>query len=139
LYAALVDAVVDAQVTFGEPAGHEEQVVVALMGVLDPTEEAAQLGDAERHEDYRLEVVVKAHDPTGDPQDVDARGWELADMVRAVVRADRTLGGALVSGVGASVVSMQSDGVRPATTAGNDAWGWVVFIRILVRCRGRAQ
>lgn len=137
-YDALSNAITDAQVSFGEPAGHEENEVVAILGVFDPTEEAAQLGDDERHEEYRLEIVVKVHDPAGTAQAVDQRGWELADSVRGVVRADRTLNGALV-GLGASVISMQSDGARPATTTEGDAYGWVIFIRIFVLCRGRIQ
>lgn len=119
----------DVQVTFGLPADHEEQEVVALGGIEDPDEEDAALGAQRKEEAYVLLVLIKAHDPTGDAVSVDGRGFDLADEVRAVVHADRTLGGAVRD---ASATGTRTDGARAA-----EGGGWVIFLTVAITCRAR--
>lgn len=117
------------QVTFGPPENFQEQEVVALLGLFNPDEQDAALG-AQRHEEtYDLEVALKKHDPAGNPDAVDARGFAMADIVRGVVHSNRTLGGAVRD---ARVISQTTDGVERS-----EGGGWIIFVRILVRCRQR--
>jgi len=120
------------QVTFGPPAIAEEQEVVALLGVLNPTETPAALGQRRVEETYHLEVGIKVHNPAGDPAEVDQRGFELRQQVRAVIEADLTLSGTVRT---ALIVSDTTDGVLPADpTMGG---GYVIFFRLLVECAQR--
>jgi hypothetical protein len=120
------------QVTFGPPDAYEEPEVIAMLGVESPDEEAAALGAQRREEIYGLVVGVKAHDPAGTAATVDARGFALADSVRAAVHATTT-GRTLSSTVRTAEIARQTtDGVQPA-----DGGGWVIFIRLLVECRQR--
>ncbi len=132
LHAALAarSGLADVQVTYGPPVAYEEHDVVSLVGLLGPSEDDAALGDNERDESYRIQVLIKAHRPAGDALDVDARGFALAEEVRGTVAADRTLGGAVWH---AAVVSTTcDDGVQPA-----DGGGFVIFLEAHVLCRAR--
>lgn len=81
------------QVTFGEPAD-EELEVISLLGVRDPNEEWGPLGTQRPTEEtYQFEVGIKVDLPDRTPAEVDARGWALRDMVREVIYDDWTLGG----------------------------------------------
>lgn len=128
------------QVTFGPPVQDEEHEVVAVLGLLDPVEEEAELGAANKWETYVLEVGVKVFDPDPDPakaQEVDALGFGICNQIRDLVHGrarnnDRTLDGALGGSGYASVVSQTTQGVRPV-----QGGGWVVFLRLLLRCRAR--
>ena len=121
------------QVTFGAPDAYEDQQVVSLLGVQDPSEEFAALGAQRRAESYLLEVGVKAHDPGATAQVVDARAFAYADTVRGVVSANPTFAGAPPATVlPAEVISQTSDGAQAA-----EGGGWVCFIRLLVRCQTR--
>ncbi len=131
------DTLGSAQITFGPPAEYEEQEVVALLGVQDPREEPAAIGQLMKEEEYDLEVGVKVHDPAGDAADVDARGFALADAVCALLEpADRnlTLDGTVRT---ALVASMTTNGAMPAEGPDGTAAGWVIFLRILIRCAQR--
>lgn len=139
LYDALAAAAWPApapQVAFGEPAS-EKRTVVALMGVRDPSEQEAAIGAQSKDETFVLEVGVKVHDPgAATAQQVDARGFALADVVRSVVRANSGFApGTLVP---AKVISQTTDGAllavgeQPGSTA-----GWVIFLTVLVQCKTR--
>lgn len=121
------------QVTFGAPDAHEEQEVVALLGIQDPDEEFAALGAQRRAESYVLEVGVKAHDPGATAQTVDTRGFALAEGVRVVVGANPTFAGAPpITVLPAEVISQTSDGAQAA-----EGGGFVIFLKLLVRCQTR--
>lgn len=132
LFAKLVAGFEDdtaVQVEFGPPGAYEEQEVVALLGVVDPDEEPAAIGQRHKEEVYSLEVGVKAHDPAGTAQSVDLRGFTIADGVRGVVADNITLSGAVRT---ALVTSQTTDGAVQA-----EGGGWVIFIRILIECHQR--
>lgn len=121
------------QVTFGAPDAYEEQEVVALLGVEAGDEDDAVLGGARpREESFVLVVAVKVHGPEDDAATVDARGWEIADGVRAEVYDDRTIGGALSPTGWARVASQTSEGAQAVENA-----GWVIYIEVRVLCRAR--
>ena len=122
------------QVTFGAPSAYEDQEVVALMGVEAGDEDDAVIGGARpRDEEFTLLVKVKVHDPAmASAGTVDARGWVLADEVREVVYADRTLAGALAPAGWALVSSQTSDGALSA-----DGGGFVIFVDVRIRCKAR--
>lgn len=123
------------QVTFGAPVGHEEQEVVALGGVDVPTEEEVALGGGRTEERYVLLVEIKVYDPAGEASDVDARGWELADEVRSLVRDDLTFGGAVRYALPSALVS---DGAVPARDDdGRASGGWVIFLTVRIACAQR--
>ena len=126
-------------VKFGYPLGYEEQEVVALGGVEDTSEEPAALGGQRHEETYTLLVEIKVYDPAGEADDVDQRGWALADEVREVVNtttdADRNLKGAVRW---ARVGALVSQGAVPARLATDTlAAGWVIFITVRVVCAER--
>lgn len=117
------------QRTFGPPAAYEEQQVVSLLGLRDSDEDDAALG-AQRHEEtYELEIALKAHDPAGTAESVDARGFAIADIVRRVVHSNRTLNATVRD---ARVISQTTVGVQAA-----EGGGWVIFLSLFVRCRQR--
>ncbi len=120
------------QVTFGPPDAYEEPEVVAMLGVESPDEEAAALGAQRREEVYVLVVGVKAHDPAGTAAVVDARGFALADSVRATVHATttgRTLSNTVRT---AEVIRQTTVGAQPA-----EGSGWVIFLQLAIECRQR--
>jgi len=129
LFNLLAAGTTGVQVTFGPPDSYEEQEVVALLGVFDPREEPAALGQRRMEETYHLEVGIKVHDPAGNPADVDARGFALREDVRTVIESDLTLAGTVRT---ALISSDTTDGVMPAEGA-----GFVIFFRLLVECRQR--
>lgn len=122
------------QVTFGAPDAYEEQEVVALLGIQDPDEEFAALGANRKAETYDLEVGVKAHDPgAANAQAVDTRGFALAEAVRVVVNANPTFAGAPpITVLPAQVISQTSVGAQAA-----EGGGFVIFLRLLIRCQTR--
>ena len=121
------------QVTYGPPDTHEEQEVIALGGVESHDEDDAVIGGARpREETYTLVVQVKAHGPENDPDVVDARGFELAEVVRSVVYADRSINGAMGPTGWARVSSITTDGVLPA-----EGGGFVIYLTVRVLCRAR--
>lgn len=123
------------QVTFGPPAAHEEQEVIALMGIRDAGEEYAALGAQRREETYDIELGVKVHDPTSDADNAAAafaRSRELVDAIEAIVHGSsegRTLGGSVRT---AHARTSRTDGIQPA-----EGGGWVVFWRVYVTCAAR--
>jgi hypothetical protein len=132
----------EVQTTFGTPLEDEEQEVVAILGISDPSEATETLGpEARRRELYRIELTVKVYDPTAgsEPADrraVDARCFALADAVRSVVEADTTLAGTVNT---AHVVNQRSDGLaHPFDAAGKRLPGWVVHVDMSIACRARA-
>lgn len=128
------------QITFGPPIEDQEFEVIALLGVLDPVEEEAELGGANKWETYVIEVGVKVFSPDANPEEaqvVDALGFDICDDIRDLVHGrarnnERTLDGALGGNGTATVVSQTTQGVRPVQDG-----GWVIFLRLLVRCRAR--
>lgn len=121
------------QVTYGPPEAYEEQEVIALGGVETSDEDDAVIGGpAPRDETYVLLLRVKAHGPDDTAAEVDARGFALAERVRAVVYADRTIGGAMGSAGWARVSSITTEGVFPA-----EGGGFVIFLTVRVLCRAR--
>lgn len=133
------------QVTFGPPDAIEEDEVVALLRVLDPSEDEAQLGAGCKDETYRIEVKVKVHRQAAtadDALEIDARGWYLAGIVRDLVHGrnnnnDHTLGGTV--NLGASVESQTSDGVQRFVDLGGKDLGWAIFVSLMVRCKARVE
>jgi hypothetical protein len=135
------------QATFGPPEAHmEERKVLALMGVESIATEDAVLGAANNQEEsYSINVRMKVHDPScnGDPaelQAIDAEIWSGGyDALRAVVNADRTLGGAInISTIVATAGEGESDeSPVPALNEDGSAFGWVAFnnAKVLVRTR----
>lgn len=127
------------QVVYGYPLGYEEQEVVALGGVEDASEDPAALGGQRHEETYVLLVEIKVYDAAGDADEVDRRGWQLADEVRSVVNTttegDRNLRGAVRwARIGAQV----SPGAVPAQSGPESAAeGWVIFITVRVVCAER--
>jgi len=121
------------QVTFGAPSAYEDQEVVALMGVEAGDEDDAVIGGARpRDEEFTIVIGVKVHGPTDDAATVDVRGWLLADEVREVVYANRSLGAALTPSGWARVSSQTSVGAQSA-----EGGGWVIFLEVRVLCRAR--
>jgi hypothetical protein len=128
------------QITFGPPVRDEQNEVLALFGVLDAVEEEAELGGAHKWEDYVLELGIKVFRPEDDDETaeaVDALGFGIFDGVRGIVHGrdrndDRTLDGALGGSGWATVRSPVTQGVRPV-----HGGGWVIFLRVLIRCRAR--
>ena len=125
------------QISYGPPA-HEEQEVVALLGVRDVSEDAGAIGARRREEEYELEIGVKVHDPTAGPVtaealaagkrtaiDVDARGFALAEWVRQTVHRHWTLSGTVRE---AAVTRQVTDGVQLAEK------GALIFILLTVYC-----
>ncbi len=125
------EPLVNVQVTAGEPDQYEEQEVVAVLGWGDPDEDSAAIGgNASREERYRIEIGVKAHDPSGTAVSVATRLLVLADAVRTVVKANKRLTGEVMC----QVVRRRSDGPRPALADDGSVQGWVCFDRIEVEC-----
>lgn len=119
------------QVTYGPPDAHEDQEVVALFGVRNPEEEPVSLGAGGKDETYQLEVKVKAHDPAGTAQEVNDRGWAIADVVVDEIEGsgDYTLDDTVMW---ALCEPTTTEGVRPA-----QGGGWVIFLTVLITCRAR--
>jgi len=124
----------DVQVTFGAPAGHEEQEVVALLGVDDADEEDVALGAQRSDEVFVLEVGIKVYDPAGDAPEVDAKGFALYEVLRSVVNANRTLGGTVRR---AKVSRLRTDGAQPAEVEAGMVQGWGIYLRVFVACAVR--
>jgi hypothetical protein len=128
------------QITFGPSGNDQEYEVISLFGVLDPSEEETDLPAAHKWETYVLEVGVKVFRPDAEDemaQTVDTLGFAICDDIRGVIHGrdrnnDRTLDGALGGNGVASVISQTSQGVRPV-----HGGGWVIFLRLLIRCRAR--
>jgi hypothetical protein len=132
LHRLLFEEITDAQVTFGYPLAYEELRVVALMGVEDVDEEAVELGNQRRNEEYVVTVGVKVHDPAADDAgDVDAAGFSLASKVADVVHANGTLDGAVRF---AQPIGIRGDGALPA-----DPSGFGILLTVRVRCQARIQ
>jgi hypothetical protein len=125
------------QISFGPPA-HEEQEVVALLGVRNNDEDTAALGARRRAESYELEVGVKVHNPAAGPitaeaiaggkptvATVDARGFELAEWVRSVVHGHWTLSGTVRT---AAVTRQLTDGVQLGEK------GALIFFLLTIEC-----
>lgn len=119
------------QVTYGPPDAEEAQEVVALLGVRNPEEEPVSLGAGGKDETYQLEVKVKAHDPAATAQEVNERGWAIADVVVDEVEGsgDYTLDGSVMW---ALCEPTTTPGVQPA-----QGGGWVIFLTVLITCRAR--
>lgn len=123
------------QVTFGPPGAHEEQQVIAFLGILDASEQPGALGAQRREETYDIELGVKVHDPTEDADNAKVvfdRSRALIDVIESTVHgstAGLTLGGTVRT---AQVSSTRTEGVLPA-----QGGGWVVFWRVLVTCAAR--
>ena len=117
------------QISYGPPA-HEEQEVVALLGVRDVSEDAGAIGARRREEEYELEVGIKVHNPAAGAGTeaailVDARGFELAEWVRQTVHRHWTLSGTVRE---AAVTRQVTDGVQLAEK------GALIFILLTVYC-----
>lgn len=120
------------QITAGPPSEFEDQEVVSLLGWGDPEEESARIGGTnDREERYRIEVGVKAHDPSGTSFTVAARLLAIVDALRVIVKANKRLTGEVMC----QVVRRRSDGPRPALGPdGSTSAGWVCFDLIEVEC-----
>jgi hypothetical protein len=117
------------QISYGPPA-HEEMEVVALLGVRSPVEDVGAQGARRREETYELEVGVKVHNPAAGAGStaaelVDARGFELAEWVRATVHGHWTLSGTVRS---AGVTRQVTDGVQLADK------GALIFLLLTIEC-----
>ena len=124
-------------VTFGYPLGYEEQEVVALGGLESADESEVVLGSGQHDEVYVILVEIKVYDPAGEADDVDERGFALADEVRSVVNANDTLDGLVRH---AMVTAQLSQGAVPARfDADTTAPGWVIFLTLRVACSARVS
>lgn len=122
------------QVTFGVPAGYEEREVVALTGVVAAGAEFAALGGQRKEETFGLQVAIKVHDPAGDSDTVDARGFALYEAVRDVLTGNINLSGTVRQAI---VGSLVTDGVQPAVDESGTAQGCVIFLTATVNCAVR--
>jgi hypothetical protein len=130
------------QNTFGPPLDDEELEVLAILGIADPSEATLVLGpQAPRREQYRIETTIKVYDPTAENTPADrravfTRGLVLADGLRSLVEANRTLNGTVDS---AHVVSQRTAGLaHPIGDDGKRKSGWVIHIDMSIACRARA-
>jgi hypothetical protein len=131
LVAAQSSSLAGVQVAAGDPGQHEEQEVVAVLGWGNVNENAAAIGNDPREERYRIDVGVKAHDPSGTALSVATRLLAISDAVRDVVKANRRLVGEVMC----QVATRRSDGPVPALGSdGQTLQGYVCFDRIQVEC-----
>lgn len=132
LHDALRVGVAPISMIFGLPSTivEEEQEVVAMLGIEGPSEDPAAFGNRRRQEVYDILVGVKVHQPDGTRQTVDARGFEIIDMVRNVAldSAHNTLGGHVLW---CGPAAVRTDGVTPVEQ------GYVMFADVPIRCHAR--
>ena len=122
------------QVVYGPPDAYEEQEVVTLLGTVDTDEEPVTLGPGNKDETYDLLVGIKVHDPAGTAEEVDARGYAIADAVAGAVEADGdlTLNDTVMWALAGGPRTPNRLGVLPAKGG-----GWVLFLEVPIRCRAR--
>lgn len=117
------------QISWGDPLSYEEQEVVALGGVSDPTADLDTLGGGHIEESYTILVPWKVHGPEDDARTVDARGYAIAGGIQAVVDADRTFGDVVLLAVADG--GRSDKGAEPA-----QGGGFVIFGTSNVTCLG---
>lgn len=122
------------ELSWGPPTTVTAQQIVAMRGVEGSDENHAVFGGPKpRGEDYTIVLTLEVHGPEHDAITVEARFWELAEEIREVIYANRTLNGALPSGLGARVTSKTSDdAAMPADKGGVVMFG---FVRVLCQAR----
>lgn len=128
------------QLVFGPPAEYEEQQVVSVLGIDDPGEESAALGNQRRDENYVLDVRIKVHDPSATTaREVFLRGLALREVVRATVAANSTLKGTVMSAqvVGGGLTDGVGGTGTTAIALPAHGGGWVAFGAARVACRAR--
>lgn len=127
------------QVVFGAPDSYEDARVVALTGVRDAEETTAMVNGDRRKEVFVLEVSAKSHmQGEKDPLVVEADGLYLAERVRAVVLAGRSLptgGPDLLGAVDTAYPSGTiSNPSYPALTVPAEGGGYACLPVVLVTC-----
>lgn len=122
--------------SWGPPTTVTAQQIIAMRGVESSDEDYGVIGGPKpRDESYVIVLTLEVHGPEQDAPTVEARFWELAEEIREVVYANRTLSGALGSGLGARVTSKTSeDAAMPA-----EKGGFVVFGTVRVLCQARVN
>lgn len=151
LYSLLQDAAANSantlygvQITFGPPDVHEEQELVAILGIRSPSELARVLGPQPnvRNEEYDIEVAVKCHKPAGTALEVETRCIAMYEAVRAVITGNDRLGLTATQLVWAFPTGEESDGpvpVRKQNADGREVGdGWVMRLDLRVQCKARA-
>jgi hypothetical protein len=113
------------QVVWGDPMAYEEQEVVSLAGATGATVQRSGMGGG-RDDNYDIVVRWKAHNPAGDAQTVDGRGWDLAEAIETIVDNNRTLSNTVLT---AAAVSESENGAQSA-----EGGGWVIFGTTIVAC-----
>lgn len=133
--------------SFGWP-DRPKTFAIALMGVLTPAETVVLIGpQSPNDERFGLEVLIKFHDPSA-PEDrrpeIDRQCWDAAEVIRSMVRNNRTLKlpgqtagpGAVVT---ANVSAQESEGTgRPEVDTGQPAGGQMCVIKTTIACHARA-
>jgi hypothetical protein len=137
-------ALADVQITFGYPDQLEQQEVVCLLGVIEPSESSASLRPrAPREEKYKLELAVKVYNPAASSndtaitttRDLDVRVWAIAEAVREIVNANLTLTDTVRT---AYVVLQKSDGpLAPVDASTKRLPGFVMRVDLHVECEAR--
>lgn len=143
-------ALATAQTTYGPPEAHsEERKVVAILGVESIATEEVNVGGEYQEESYAINLRAKVWDPScngsaTELQAIDAEIWGFYETVRATVKADRTLGGALTAGgSGRAIVATAGEGQGsgespvPAVDDNDQPAGWVAFCDMRVLCTAR--
>lgn len=120
--------------SWGPPTTVTAQQIIAMRGVEGSDEDYGVIGGPKpRDEAYTIVLTLEVHGPEHDAPTVEARFWELAEEIREVVYANRTLSGALGSGLGARVVSKTADEAAYPTDRG----GVAMFGTVRVLCQAR--
>ena len=117
------------QVTYGAPQYSQTHEMVALGGVTSINEEDRVLGGNRVEREFSLQVHFFAYTGGSDVEALDERGFSFHEAIRAVVYADRTLGGTVRL---ALAEGLDTDGVAPVEGGGHSIYG-LVTIRCAVR------
>jgi limonene-1,2-epoxide hydrolase len=116
----------EVQVSWGFPKSPEKEFIL-LGDIRDDGQESAAMGMQRRDERYTLEVIVKVEKNGTDQEATTLRAYALAGEVENTLRADATVGNAVlmarVTGVG--LVEFDGDQVR------------IAVLTVLVGCKAR--
>lgn len=146
LYDLLVDAFAgepDVQVTYGPPEVYELRKVVSITGQqpVGQREDWAALGNADKAEEYSIDVVVKVHDPVSGntPEGAQAtytEAFRLVEAIRGVVHESKGLGlnTADAARNARAQVSGATGGAEPA-----QGGGFVTYVEVVVTVYARIR
>lgn len=128
------------QVAFGPPDDFEDQEVVCVLGIEEPDEESAVLGNQRREERYNIDVRIKVHDPAADAgREVFLRALALREEVRSVVAANPTLKDTVrfAQVIGGGLANAAGGASNTAIALHAEGGGFVSFAAARVACQAR--